>query len=187
MALGAMVALGAPACGGAEVQPAETAAAERQRTPAPPKPIHERGTDEVRAEVPTAGGTLELANGARVEVPADALPARTTLTFSVGPPTQVFAHREHQQPVGPMLQLEPALVATPGKRLRISVPFVQVPSGFTQDDLALAVESVAEQRALGMGGTQTRWQNFPVTVEGNRLVGELAEVPGMRLVFLAAR
>jgi hypothetical protein len=90
--------------------------------------------------------------------------------------------------VGPTLTIQPALVAAPGTRITVSVPFAQMPAGFSEEDIAVAVEVVDDnQRALQMGGVQTRWHNFPASITGRRMVAELTELDGLRLQFLASR
>jgi len=184
--------VGAVACGGgngAEGGTGETTPATQPAPqPQPAGPVSKQGDEVVTATVSEAGGTLSLRNGAKLTIPEGALAEPTEVTLGPGAHTEVFTHREGTKAIGPILQVEPAMVAPPGARFELSLPFERgLPSGFSQDDLALGVEMMDEQRALQMGGMQTRWQNFPARVQGGRLLGELDELPGMRLQFLVAR
>jgi hypothetical protein len=151
--------------------------------------VSQLGGDEVAADVGGDGGTLELSNGARLDIARGALSSRTRVTFSIGAQPLAFQiAREDQQAVGPTLQVTPTLIASEGSTIVVSIPFTGLPSGFGSEDLAVAVEMMDDQnRVLETGSTRTRWQFLPAAVERNRLRAELAEVPGMRLQFVAAR
>lgn len=187
----AMGCAGLLACGGGSAEGGSERTTPEARPAAAPKPagpVHEKGDGVITAEVATPGGTLELRNGAKLEIPEGTLAEPTEVTLGPGAHTKVFEHREGTEPIGPILQVEPSMVAAPGARFELSIPFPRgLPSGYSQDDLALGVEMMDEQRALQMGGVRTRWQNFPARVQSNRLLGELEELPGMRLQFLVAR
>jgi hypothetical protein len=148
-------------------------------------PIHKHGRDKLIAEVGSAGGTLELDNGARLEIPAGALSEAVQITFATGARTTAFSNKEHERPIGPTLELAPELaLSTP---VKVSIPALRLPDGFAEADLALGLEQLGAQRAVEMQGTQTRWDYFPATAEAGRAVAELAQIPGYRLQFLVSK
>lgn len=148
-------------------------------------PARARGSDEARTRVGSAGGTLELANGVRLEIPAGALTEPVEVVLRIGPQTQVVGRREGEQQLGPPILVEPAMVAAPGHRIVVSMPLAHVPASYETEDLAVAIEQPDESRALDMGGNQTRWQVGPVSHSGGRLSAEVDQLFGMRFQFLA--
>ena len=179
-----------PACGGGEahqrppsfMQPAAPA------EPKKPQPVRARGSDEVTATVGRLGGTLTLAMGAELHIPEGALSEETEVTFSRAAGTDAFKYQPNAKTIGPSLSVAPALVAAPGARLRISIPFHTMPNGFEDRDLALAAEEIDDQQhVVATEAVRTRWTNWPATREGNRLSAELGGLPGMRLQFIAAK
>lgn len=168
--------------GGAETPPPTTGAPAEVTVR-----VEARGDRAVTARVGVPGGTLELANGARLEIPAGALGATEELTFSIGADTNAFDRRDDQETVGATLIAIPAL-ASAGPAFRVSIPLLTLPPGFGPEHVALATEELdAQQRALGMGGTQTRWYVNPARIEDQRLVAELDGLTGQRLQFVVAR
>ncbi len=136
----------------------------------------------------SAGGTLSLANGARLEIPAGALDGAIEITFQVGADGHAFGDRERQRPLGPMLTVVPELNVTEGHEIVLSIPEQPVPSGFAPDDIAFEMEEVdRDARAIDTLATQTRWSIYPVQVEGGRFVIRTAYLPGNRLQFGVAR
>jgi len=174
-------------CGGAPPPPVNEAAASPPPAPAPGSTeVHARGGRQVTATVGAAGGTLSIDNGARLTIPANALSEPREITFGEGASTTVFNH-EGIEGLSGTLSVTPPLTTAPGKPIEISVRHRGLPDGFTTNDLALAVERPGQERALGMGENETRWENFPATQNGDRLEGELTELPGMRLEFIVSR
>ncbi len=54
--------------------------------------------------------------------------------------------------------------------------------------LALGTEVPDQsEQAVDQAALRTRWENGIAHVQGGRLVGDVTEVPGLRLQFLAAR
>jgi hypothetical protein len=152
-------------------------------------PVHERGDASVQVTVGPAGGVLELSNGAKLEIPAGALGDSVDVIFGVGSSTQAFANRENERTLGPALLIQPALIAQPGARIKISAPVGPIPQPFTEDDVTLATETVDEMDPMSdvRPTVQTIWQYASASVEGGRLVAELQELPGMRVQFLLSR
>ncbi|MET0344067.1 MAG: hypothetical protein ABW252_23840 [Polyangiales bacterium] len=155
--------------------------------PEPPRsfPVHKRGGLKIVAEVGEAGGTLELDNGARLDIPPGALAEPVMLTFAEGARTTAFSNREHERPLGPTLEIAPALV--PGTPLSVSVPLAQIPEGFTAADLALGVEVTASLQRLGGQGTQTRWDYMGASSEHGRAAAALSRLSGMRVQFIVSK
>lgn len=150
-------------------------------------PVHQTGDQSVQAEIGSPGGSLALTNGARVEIPAGSLAEPVEVIFGVGSQTQAFNNRDYEKPVGPTLILQPALVAQPGTRFNISIPYTALPSGFTEDQVTIGMEVLDDdQRAEQMGSTQTIWVYQPANAQNGRLVAEMTETSGMRLQFLVS-
>jgi hypothetical protein len=149
-------------------------------------PVKKRGDQKLIARVGHAGGTLELDNGARLDIPAGALSDEVELTFAEGTRTTAFANRDHERPLGPTLEMTPELpLASP---IRVSIPLRDLPEGFDERDVALGVEQVASlQRAVGGGGTQTRWDYVPATSTGGRAAAELSQLNGLRVQFVVSK
>ncbi len=154
---------------------------------ADPNPVFLTGDRLVEAELAGPGGTLTLGNSARVEFPAGALGEPVEVHFSVQEQTQAFNNRDYEKPVGPTLHLQPGINLAGGP-VEVSIPATSIPSGFTEDNLMLAIEIPAEtQRSSVMGSTQTTWTYLPAHSANGRFVSELTDVvPGMRLQFVVS-
>src|SRR3954470_1620440 len=79
------------ACGGST--PAHTTTAETDTTPPPPPPAqtaHARGDRSVSARIGRMGGSLELANGARLEIDPNVLTEDVEITMRIGEGAHVF-------------------------------------------------------------------------------------------------
>ncbi len=151
-----------------------------------PPVVYKHGGEKLTVAVGREGGKLELANGARLEIPAGALSETAEITFSEGAHTTAFANHEYERPVGPTLQVGPTLNLK--KPFKLSVPLGKMPEGFTAKDLTLAAEVMSDsQRAVPMQGTQTRWDYLPATSTSERAVAELAQIPGYRVQFVVSK
>lgn len=156
--------------------------------PPPLGPVNVRGSTEVRGTIGDAGGTLALANGARLTIPPNALAEPTEVVFRVGAAGRAFGDRERQRELGPMLVVEPAIVSTGGPPFELSIPAQPLPPEFESSDLAFAVEEIDEgARAIDTLATQTRWQFYPVAVENDRFVVRTSGFAGQRVQFGVAR
>jgi hypothetical protein len=173
------------ACGGGTQSTVlESTPREEISAPPPPTPVHARGDREVRVRVGRAGGTLELANGARLEIPEEAIASEVEISFRVAPPAREAWDDETKRALGPSLEIEPAIRAQSGQ-FRISCPASPIPPGFDREDLALGTE---EEAGATLGGaTMTRWQMWPARVEGNRFVADMPAFPGQRVQFGVSR
>ncbi len=148
--------------------------------------VHKRGGEKLVVEVGRAGGTLELGNGARLEIPAGALSETVEMAFSEGTHTTAFSNHDYERPVGPIVEIGPTLALN--RPLKLSVPLSRLPEGFEEKDLTLAAEVVADkQRAVQMHGVQTRWDYLPASSDAGRAVAELNEVPGYRMQFVVSQ
>ncbi len=151
---------------------------------------HAQGADRASARVGPAGGTLEIANGARVEIPPGAVGQPVEVTLTRAPATEAFNNREDERISGPAFIVSPRLESANGAKFVVSVPMTSVPDGFEQTDLAVAYETVSsEQRGLSeaMGSTQTRWEHSNAAVRSGRMSAELGELPGFRVQFVYSR
>ena len=179
LACGIVLGLVVAGCGGAPPPPPRTA----EEAP-PPAPVHARGDTSVTARVGPAGGSLELANGARFEIPEGALAEETEIDLHLAPaPHWDLATK---RPLGPVMEILPDLAAAGGTHFRISCPSEPIPDGWQAEDLGLGFEEDVGSRHLGTA-TATRWQMLRARQEGNRFVADIPSVGGHRLLFGVAR
>ena len=172
----------AAGCGGAP-QAAPASPANEVQQPSGPVSVHGRSRYEV--SVGPAGGRLELNNGIRVDIPAGALDRQVDITFYATTESRVFGRQEDQAAIGSAAQLEPTMAtALP---IEISIAFPGLPAGYTNDDLALGVETVSRQRGVESDDLQTYWQLMPARVQDGRLVARIRDIHGLRIQFAAAR
>ena len=174
------------ACGGASQKPTQTAAS-YSSPPAEQSAaeVHKRGSTKLIAEVGPKGGTLELANGARLTIPPGAFASNVELTFAEGSRTTAFANHEYERPIGPTLEIGPeASISAP---LQVSVPISSLPEGFDEADLTLGMEVPREHQRLEMQGVLTRWDYLPAQSQSGRAVAEIGSVPGFRVQFLVSK
>ncbi len=179
--------VGVGACGGATTNSPQAQAPKLAvEQSAPSVAVHERGGKKLIVEVGSAGGTLELGNGARLEIPAGALGETVQLVFSEGQHSTAFSNHEYERPVGPIVEIGPPLALN--QPLKLSIPLSRLPDGFEEKDLTLGAEVVSDtQRAVQMHGVQTRWDYLPASSAGGRAVAELGAVPGYRMQFVVSR
>lgn len=176
-------------CGGTQSDTGSTTGGGLQEEPPPQPagPANASGSTEATATVGSAGGTLSLSNGARLEIPSGALGESVEVTLQNGADGQAFGDRERQRALTPMLNVTPQLISEGGNFV-VSYPSQAIPAGFEESDLAFAMEFVDDhQRAIDTLGTQTRWQFFPVQVQNGRFVASVDGLPGHRLQFGVAR
>lgn len=181
-----VLALAGGCGGGASSEPVVASSTPvEEATPVRRGPVSARGDDDVRATVGAEGGTLELANGARLEIPAGALDSDVELHFHVGHDAREAWDAETKRPLGPIVEVAPAVRASSGQ-FRFSAPAARLPEGFEVADLALGQEEEVGATHLG-GATQTRWQMWPARIDGDRFVADLPALGGHRLQFGVSR
>jgi hypothetical protein len=153
---------------------------------APRGEVHKRGSKKLIAAIGKQGGTLELANGARLTIPDGALSEPVEITFSEGAHTTAFSNHEYERPLGPPIEIAPEIALN--APVQISVPLGQLPEGFSESDLALGLEVLASnQRAVPGQATNTRWDYLTASNKGGRAVAELSSVPGYRVQFVVSK
>jgi hypothetical protein len=175
------------ACAGtSRNQPSNTAVASVDPDDVPRGEVHKRGASKLIAVVGPSGGTLELANGARLAIPSGALGEPVEITFSEGGHTTAFSNHEYERPIGPTVEIAPEVALnTP---VEVSVPLGQLPEGFTPNDLALGLEVLASnQRAVPGQATNTRWDYLEATNKGGRAAATLSSIPGYRVQFVVSK
>lgn len=184
-----LLTIGLAACGGGATQTHTAAATEATPPPPPPPPraADAHGDTEVHAHVGRMGGTLELANGARLVIDRDAFTDEVEVTMRVAEGAHVFDTSETQTPLGPLVEITPAVTPAMTRSIHYSVPFVRIPDGYPESDLALAVEEEGAQRDLFVSATQTRWQMYPARHAGDRFVSDLDALAGHRVQFGVSR
>lgn len=165
-------------------------AAEPVRTepvrPPPPTPVHARGDTDASGRIGPAGGSLELANGFRVEIPEGSLEADVDFHLAGGAAANVFDAEEGETGVGPVLELTPFVAARSGSLFRISAPASRVPAGFEDSEVVLGMEEEGRTRAFA-DATVTRWQYHRASTDGSRFVADVAYFGGHRLQFGLSR
>ena len=172
----------AAGCGGAP-QAAPASPANEVQQPSGPVSVHGRSRYEV--SVGPAGGRLELNNGIRVDIPAGALDRQVDITFYATTESRVFGRQEDQAAIGSAAQLEAHNGDRSANRDLDRLP--RAPAGYTNDDLALGVETVSRQRGVESDDLQTYWQLMPASVRDGRLVARIRDIHGLRIQFAAAR
>ena len=173
-------------CGGASSEVTTTSSTPvEEATPVRRGPVSARGDEAVRATMGSEGGTLELANGARLEIPPGALSSDVEIEFRVAPAAREAWDVETKRALGVVVEVSPGLRAASGQ-FRVSAPGAALPEGFDEDDLALGHEEEVGDTHLG-GATRTRWQMWPARIEGGRFVAELPALSGHRMQFGVSR
>lgn len=187
-AAAAALVLALAACGGGTSQ-AHTTTAEADSPPPPPpaSAAHARGDSAVSARVGRMGGSLELANGARLEIDPNVLTEEVEITMTATTGAHVFDTSEYQTPLGPLVEIQPAVTPSQSRSIHYSVPFMRIPEGYPESDLALAVEEEGSQREHFVSATQTRWQMYPARHVGDRFTSDLDALAGHRLQFGVSR
>jgi hypothetical protein len=169
------------ACGGRSAGPASAT------SPVPVEPdgpVQIRGDESAAADVGMEGGTLELASGARLEVPRGAFRAAERVNMASAQPTGAF-NVDTDQPVGPAFVIQPDVESEAGPFV-LSVPFSAVPPGYEPSEVAIAIEEPSDSQRALVGSVQTRWNLYPAAIEGSRLRATTPVLPGFRFQFVFA-
>lgn len=168
-------------CGGGAARTEPTARTEPVGPP-PPTVVNARGEHEVTGRFGSPGGSLELASGFRIEIPAGALRDEVELRLTDGAEARVFHPEDGETSIGPIADLVPAVAAVDGRTFRVSAPVARPPSGFEEAEVTLGMEEEVRGREM-MESTRTRWQYHHADVEGERYVADVAYFGGHRLQF----
>ena len=185
----AALVLALAGCGGGATQTHTTTTDTTAEAPRPPpaQAANAHGDRSVSAHVGRMGGSLELANGARLEIDPNVLTEDVEITMTIGEHAHVFDTSETQTPLGPLVEISPAVTPSMSHSIHYSVPFARIPEGYPESDLALAVEEESAQREHFTTGTQTRWQMYAARHVGDRFVADLDQLAGHRLQFGVSR
>lgn len=149
---------------------------------APQGAVHKSGGDSVSATMGPGGGTLDIASGARVEIPPGALTDATDVVLAKSQGTTAFFNDEHEKPVGPTFEFSPAIQAPEGKSIRVSIPLASYPEGW--GDVSLGYEYPVGERVGAEDSEHTKWQYEDAKLSGGRAVAEVSELAGYRLQFV---
>jgi hypothetical protein len=173
-------------CGGSQqAAPAANTANEARAgaVPTGPRnPVSKRGSGSVTATIGPSGGSLELDEGPRVEVPPGAISGGQEFVLKVAQKTTAFFNKESERPLGPTFSFAPDLVAPDGATIEVSFPLTSLPDGWGEPSIAY---EVSEGAILGSeDSTRTKWQYEQGRVDGGRVVVQLPQVNGLRMQFV---
>jgi hypothetical protein len=171
-------------CGGPQAAaPAATTANEAKPGAfAASGPVSKRGSGTVTAKVGPGGGSLELDEGPRVEIPVGTVAEAQDFVLNVAQKTTAFHNKESERALGPTFAFAPALEAPSGDAIEVSFPLASLPEGW--GDPAIAYE-VSEGKVIGAeDSTRTKWQYERASLSGGRVVASLPSVTGLRMQFV---
>ncbi len=183
-----MCALSLVGCGG-EPEPAHAYAESEESSgdEAPSGPVRKRGGDSVEATMGPGGGTLELANGARLEIPSGCFSEATLIVMRNAPATTAFLNQEDLAAVGPLVAVSPEIYGGSGD-IVFSIPLNALPEGYTDQHLQIANEQPeGDQREYAENSTTTRWHYDRAAHENGRAIARFPSLPGMRLQFVVSK
>jgi hypothetical protein len=143
--------------------------------------VNERGSGGVSARIGPPGGSLELTEGPRVEIPPGAVEGSEEFVLKTAPLTTAFLNEESERPLGPTFVFSPGVDAPEGRMITVSFPLPSYPEGW--GDVALAYEYPTGDRAYAEDSQHTKWQFEPGKLQGGRAVAQLPALNGMRLQF----
>ena len=184
----AVCLLALTACGGAGPDASEPGATEGDSTSsgdeatAPAGVVNKSGSGSVTARIGPAGGSLTLASGPKVEIPAGAIKGSEDIELSETQGTTAFLNEESERPVGPTFVIAPDIQAPEGRTIKVSIPLASYPEGY--GDVAIAYEYSMGSRVGAEDSEHTRWQYENAKLVGGRAVAELPAVNGYRLQFV---
>lgn len=148
---------------------------------APNSIVNERGSGEVVARLGSPGGSLELSDGPRVEIPPGAVEGGVDFVLKTAPMTTAFLNKESERPLGPTFVFSPGVEAPSGRVITVSFPLASYPDGW--GEVALAYEYPVGDRAYAEDSQHTKWQFEPGKLQGGRAVVQVPALNGMRLQF----
>jgi hypothetical protein len=144
--------------------------------------VHATGSNSVSAKVGPPGGSLEIASGAKVEIPPGAVEGAQDFVLKEAARTSVFFNEEHERPVGPTFIFSPGVDAPEGRTIRVSIPLAGYPKGW--GDVAIGVEMPAGAMVGADEAEHTKWQYENAKLQGGRAVAELPATNGYRMQFV---
>lgn len=182
------LAMGAAGCGGGGSSPGASSsnedysASQGGEAPAVVGAVHETGSDSVEATFGAAGGSLTLASGPKVEIPAGSFSEPTDIVLKEAPMTTAFFNEEAEKPVGPTFVISPGIEPPEGSSVRVSIPLASYPAGW--GDIAIAYEYPVGNMVGAEDSQHTRWQYENARLSGGRAVADLPALNGYRLQFV---
>jgi hypothetical protein len=150
--------------------------------PAPNGVVNKSGGDSVSARFGSAGGSLTLSSGPKVEIPPGAIDGSEEIVLRESQGTTAFYNEESERPVGPTFVISPDIQAPEGRTIKVSIPLASYPEGY--GDVAIAYEYSVGDRVGAEDSEHTRWQYETARLTGGRAVAELPAVNGYRLQFV---
>jgi len=183
----AVVLLGSWGCGNKKGSPGASSAngtddSEGGELAAPRGAVNKSGGDSVSATMGPAGGRLDIASGARVEIPPGTLSEATDVVLAVSQGTTAFKNSEHEKAYGPVFEVSPAMAAPEGQSIRVSIPLASYPEGW--GEVSLGYEYPEGARVGAEDSEHTKWQYENAKLSGGRAVAEVSELAGYRLQFV---
>jgi len=143
--------------------------------------VNKRDSGSVTAVVGPPGGSLELTEGPRVEIPPGAVEESEEFVLKTSPGTTAFMNKESEKALGPTFVFSPGVEAPSGRMITVSFPLAGYPEGW--GDVALAYEYPTGDRAYAEDSQHTKWQFEPGKLQGGRAVVQVPSLTGMRLQF----
>src|SRR5262249_10273991 len=104
----------------------------------PNSAVHASGSNTASGHFGPPGGTLDLASGVRIEIPAGSVEGAMDFVLKEAPMTTAFFNQEHERPVGPTFVFSPGVDAPEGQNIKVSIPLASYPKGW--GDVAIGVE-----------------------------------------------
>ena len=171
---------GEPGASGAEEQESSSGGDDELATPN--GVVHESGGKSASAVIGPPGGTLEIASGAKVEIPPGTFEKGEEVTIADAPSSTAYLNSEHLRPIGPVFTIAPSMEATNGRMIRVSIPLGAYPQGW--GDVQLGYEYMTGEMVGAEDAVHTQWQTEGGTLSGGRAVAEVPALPGYRLQFV---
>jgi len=147
----------------------------------PMNAVSKSGSESVTATLGPGGGSLELTEGPRVEVPAGAVEGGIDFVLNIAPMTTAFSNKESEKALGPTFAFSPPLDASADGGITVSFPLASMPDGWGEPSIAYEVAAGAE--IMGEDSTRTKWMYERAKYSGGRVTATLPQASGMRMQF----
>src|SRR5262245_13975511 len=148
----------------------------------PNSAVHASGSNSASGHFGPPGGSLDLASGVKIEIPAGAVDGAMDFVLKEAPMTTAFFNQEHERPVGPTFVFSPGVDAPDGQAIRVSIPLASYPKGW--GDVAIGVEIPVGAVVGGDESEHTKWEYEDAKLVGGRAVAELPGLNGYRMQFV---